>query len=668
MAPRDDDNNETEAQVTPSAPVSKAPAKQPGGFDLKWIALLLLPIAVVVWLVLNQSKQNALLADTAPDATTVVDHPLTDADADPLAAAIGKAWAGEAVDRDSLPTRLLEKGQPVYIGFRDDGERLYDLWRTPQDLASGGTTWDVLLQALEDGRQKLGDKASRVDRLEINLSHSYRKLDYNDPEQRKQLLDEDRKVNYHFGVRGLQVQHGDKIKRYAPTWFISKNRKNPKQLKLVRNEWNLTDAEFATSTFHSFEADQLLVRLDKAPVEAVVMFRGNRIVDISEVTQANTEALATGMANWLINNTNADGRLTYHYFPSPAEEDKNNNMIRQWMATNAMVRWAHDRQDQAVFDVVETNIDYNLRHFFHYERDHQRVTIAPGEPVPDDLLGVIEWNRKTKLGGLALAGMAMWLHPKRDKWINEINALRRTVDALWHEDGSFTSFYKGSTAEYPNFYPGEAMLWWSTIYADTKDPEILRKFKLSFDYYRKWHLQPNNRNPAFVPWHLQADYAMYTSLGPDEQAFKDELAAFMFETATWLVDTMQQWDEGEYVYPDELGRFYAPGKGYGVPHASSTGVYLEGLIDAWQLARDLGDAERKEFYRVAMVRGLRSMMQLQFVDDVDMFYVRDRKPVEGGIRTTVFDNRIRCDNVQHPLMGIIKILRMFGADEYDEAE
>jgi hypothetical protein len=131
---------------------------------------------------------------------------------------------------------------------------------------------------------------------------------------------------------------------------------------------------------------------------------------------------------------------------------------------------------------------------------------------------------------------------------------------------------------------------------------------------------------------------------------------------------MQQWEDGEWVYPDERGRYYAPTKNYGVPHASSTGVYIEGLIDAWQLARDLGDDERREYYRKSLIRGIREMMQLQFVDDVDMYYVKDRKYVEGGIRTTVFDNRIRCDNVQHPMMGIIKVVRFFDADEYGNAQ
>jgi hypothetical protein len=635
----------------------------------QWTIFLLIPVLVVVWLVISESRKNAKLADVAPDADTVAAHPLQDADEAAFADAIAKAWAGQPVDRASLPARLQETGQPVYVSFRGNGERLYQLWRTPEDVASANSMWDVVAQAIADGRRGLGDKAARVDRIEIDLTHSYRTHDYNDEAQRQLLLDADKNnVPSHFGLRGLQVTHGSEVKRLAPTWFISMNRKLSKQLKNIRNDWKLTEEEFKSCTFQTFEADQVLVRVDRTPAEAVVMFRGNEVVDVSEVTQESTEALARGMVNWLINNVHEDGRLTYHYFPSPAEEDTANNMIRQWMATNALVRWAHDRNDQAVFDLVEKNIEYNLAKFFYYERDGQKLTFNEGEPVPTDVLGVIDYQGKVKLGSIGLAGMAMWLHPKREQWLDEIYALDRMCTHLWHDDGSFTSFHRGSTEEFHNFYPGEAMLFWATMYAETKDPEILRKFKLSFEYYRKWHLEEANRNPAFVPWHLQADYAMWQALGEDEQEFKGELVEFMFETATWLVENMQQWEDGEWVYPDERGRYYAPTKKWGPPHASATGVYLEGLIDAWQLARDLGDTERREFYRLSLIRGIREMMQLQFVDDVDMFYVRDRKYVEGGIRTTLFDNRIRCDNVQHPMMGIIKVLRMFDASEYGNAE
>lgn len=663
-------------QEKQDAPAKPQPQSQPSGLlDSPWTYLLIIPVIVVVWLVVVNSRENSRFADVDPDTATVAVSPLVDADMDAFAAAIAKVWAGEPVDRSSLPARLGEPGQAVYVAFRTDGKRLYHLWRYPKDVASGGTMWDVLLQALEDGRRGLGDDLAKVNRLEIALTHSYRTLDYNDKSERALLLDEDpHKVPAHMGIRGLLVENDKKISNHSPTWLLASNRRVRKQLNKIRSEWQMSEEEFANSTFSTFEADQLLVRLDEQPMQAVVMFRGNRVVDISEVTQASTETLARGMIDWLINNVHADGRLTYHYYPSTGQEDRGNNMIRQWMATNALIRWAYDRNDQAVFDLAEKNINYNLEHFFFYERNvagsRQRVQIGEGEPVPDDVLGIINERGKVKLGGTALAGMALWLHPKREQWTQEIAALRNMVDYLWHEDGSFSSFYAGSDKEFFNFYPGEAMLWWATIYAETKDPELLAKYKKSFEYFRKWHLEPKNRNPAFVPWHLQANYEMWKALGDDQAEFKAELVEFMFETATWLVDNMQLWDEGEWLYPDEKGQFYAAKQRWGIPHASSTGVYLEGLIDAWQLARDLGEHDKREFYRVAMIRGIRSMMQLQFADDIDMYYVsaNKRKYVEGGVRTNIFDNKIRCDNVQHPLMGIIKILRMFEADEYSGAE
>ena len=57
-------------------------------------------------------------------------------------------------------------------------------------------------------------------------------------------------------------------------------------------------------------------------------------------------------------------------------------------------------------------------------------------------------------------------------------------------------------------------------------------------------------------------------------------------------------------------------------------------------------------------------MQLEFTDDIDMFYVAKKKKVQGGVRTTVYDNEIRVDNVQHGLMAILQILRDFDVEDY----
>jgi hypothetical protein len=88
------------------------------------------------------------------------------------------------------------------------------------------------------------------------------------------------------------------------------------------------------------------------------------------------------------------------------------------------------------------------------------------------------------------------------------------------------------------------------------------------------------------------------------------------------------------------------------------------LIDAFVLAQRHGQTQRADRYRTAIVRGLRSIRQLQFRSDDDMFYVSRRERVLGGVRTEVYNNTIRVDNVQHGLMAILKILSQFGEADF----
>ncbi len=222
-------------------------------------------------------------------------------------------------------------------------------------------------------------------------------------------------------------------------------------------------------------------------------------------------------------------------------------------------------------------------------------------------------------------------------------------------DGSFRTFLiPAGRNDNQNFYPGEALLAWATLLDEDDNPALAQKFDKSFNYYRKWHLE--NRNPAFVPWHRQAYYSAW------KRTHRPELRDWIFEMNDWL---LQMQSRSMIMYEDTLGRFYDPQRPqFGPPHASSTGVYLEGLIDAFALARSSGDVVRAAAYRRSIVLGLRDAMQLEFADDLDMFYIPDRISVRGGLRTAVYNNEIRVDNVQHVLMALQKILRTFGPEDY----
>lgn len=333
------------------------------------------------------------------------------------------------------------------------------------------------------------------------------------------------------------------------------------------------------------------------------------LVSIDNITQPNICNMYDKLGLWLKNQIHANGRMLYKYYTNRQQESDSNNVLRQFMASWAMAK-IDDR-------LAKLNLDYNLDNFYYEKQD----------------LGLIENGGVIKLGALAIAGLSLKQYNGND-FDSQLQHLVNTVKILWRDDGSFKTYYKPRDKEgNHNFYPGEALLLLATI-----DPTDA-KLKTSFNYYKEWHIQ--NQNPAFIPWHTQAYYLMW-------KATQDqELVDFIFEMNDWLL-SIQQWDDidDEYI----KGRFYK--REYGPPHVSSTGVYLDGLAYALELAQHFGDKDRSASYSLAIKRGLRSLMQLQYSEP-------DNVRLHGGMRTTIKDNNIRVDNTQHAFMAIDKILDVF---------
>ena len=549
-------------------------------------------------------------------------------DPEKLSSIVHKILNNETTDEE---IELPNTPQVVTVVLRKNGLRLAEAW------GKSSSTVNALKKAVGQAKKKLPAKAwSTVTVAEVCFLHSFEELRYGDKKERRQLLG-----NIHRGIRGIEISYNDSVELYSPTHMIATNRSPKRIIELYKREHSLTEEQLEKEVrFRRFQGYQLLAELGQFP-RTTFMERGNQFVPIEEVTRTNVADRSELAAEWLVNNLHEDGRMTYKYWPSRNAESAANNMIRQWMATVALGRVAAEKNSEKLWKLVEQNIDYNLSHYFSYQGD----------------LGYIKWNEKVKLGSLALAALAILEHPKRDKWAAQEQALQRGIEGLWLESGAFITFYEPwGRNDNQNFYPGEALLYWAELYSKTDDQELLSRIMQSFRYYKNWHQQEENRNPAFIPWHTQAYYLVW------KKTRNEELKQFIFEMNDWLLH-MQQWSGLRYA--DTKGRFYNPRKPYGPPHSSSTGVYLEGLIDAYKLAEETGDNVRKSSYRKVTLRGLRSVMQLQFVDDVDMFYIPEKmkKRVKGGIRTTVYDNRIRCDNVQHNLMALLKIL-----DHFDEKD
>lgn len=653
---------------------------------------ILIGLATAACLVVAPACKTTKSEDGKPLVDGIALPELSSKQAEEVGAWVAAVYLDAGAGGDA-PAVLREGQGGAYVALRDHGKLLAEAWGPDGDLANS------LSKAIADAKAAAPAGAS-PDMIEIDLAHSFRTVEDSSKKQLFRAASGKR-----TGIRGLDLSYGEHTQRTAPTKMLAAG---DHFKDVFEGFFELADVNYETfasggGKARVFENQQLMVQLPSG--EGIKLLRGNVYVEPREVTQANTQATVDLLIGWMLTNLREDGRMTYMWLPSNSgEKPKDNNMIRQWMATNALIKIAERRDDPELWARIAKNIDYNLEHFYKQE----------GE------FGTIEFQGRVKLGAVALAAMAIVNHPERARWQAQEHGLRRSVAELWSEDGSFNCMFKprsngGKNGNVQNFYPGETLLLWAQLYRESRDPELLRRFIASFRYYRAWHLDPSDpkrRRPSFIPWHTQADFILWEALraptpaeqpetpeqaeqaaDPDQADEKgegpagdgtpkltpegwplgtapatapaiapEELVTFVFEMNDWLIDKMEVWEES--AFDDEKGRFYSRKTNYGSAHASSTGVYIEGMIDAYEMAKVVGDKPREDRYRKALSRAIRSVMQIQFADDIDMFYVTDRERTKGGLRTSVMRNEIRVDNVQHVLMGVLKVLDRFAPTDY----
>ncbi len=522
------------------------------------------------------------------------------------------AAAGRPVaEGHAAPAEALKGPRLAHVTLRRAGKRLASHWSEGKTLADLFATLPGLAEA---------------DTVELSLAHPRQRLNRDD--LRRAAL------NRWRGLQGIELRAPGKAPvRIPPLELLTRNLGPDRAIERLAKEAGLPP-ETATDLFQ-FRADDWLIDLTSA--RATRLYRGQELVGEAWIGRDGIADLAAGMQDWLVRQVGADGKTTYKYWPSRGDYSTANNMIRQFMGS-ACLALAAARDPGAATKAMEQNFRYNFKNFYHERRD----------------FGVIDEEGKIKLGAAAVALQAILNRPDPAPWQPQADRLCAFLKMMQNDDGSFRTFLEPAwRTDCENFYPGEAMLALAMLNQRAPDMDLTARLWRGFGFYRAWHRA--NRNPAFVPWHTQALCLFHQATGAPE------LAEFVFEMNDWLL-AMQQGTEAP---PDVQGEFFDPRHpDYGPPHASATGVYMEGLIEAWSLARRLGEMRRAEAYRRALLWGARSLRQLQYRDDTSMFYLGRKDRVRGAIRTAVWDNTIRIDNVQHGLMALWKMLDRFGAADF----
>ena len=377
-----------------------------------------------------------------------------------------------------------------------------------------------------------------------------------------------------------------------------------------------------------------LVRTGEPTLEAE-LYRGSSLVPLEPAKGENRAlTIATGIAMWFANNVDAAGRLPYLWDTSEENPDhSSDNAIRRFLGSIALGRFAMHQGDETLNDAYRRNLTHLLDTYL--------------QPLGDGM-AIIAEKYAANLGASSLAGLAILAGPEEDQDRQALSMLLRAVSSMTHERRGFrTHFYPADRNEQGwEFYSGEALLFLCEA-ARLKIPGASTEDELFVLYRRCRDRWRERRHVAFVSWHSQALASLYR-IRPAQ-----ELANFITEMNDWLIE-LQLLDASE---PDRLGEFGDPRRpAHGTPHASSTAVYLEGLADARDVARAMGDKTRVERYERTIGLALRSLRQLQFRDWQCTWYLENPEAVLGALRSNVNDNRVRIDNCGHALAGLVKLL------------
>lgn len=411
------------------------------------------------------------------------------------------------------------------------------------------------------------------------------------------------------------------------------------------------DRERGILQARSFSCDQWLIHSDS---KVVPLVRAEPLVDRSSLSYARIKSASLALARFQQRATNRNHELLpYRVLVSQgsfSEEDRLfvRNCLGSWSLAN-FASFTGDPKDQ---QLSQKHLETMIGQFGRWNRE----------------LALISDQPRVHLGSLALFGLALLNQPKATDQLKRFE--RGIAQSVLHSQqpgGHFlTSLWlPGHKVPAPlnpekdpnqDFFPGETLLYLaSRALQDPRGP-WLKAFDHSFPYYRdRFRRRPH---PAAVPWLVQACVQRYRVDG------QPEAADFALVLSDWYLDHLQPYSEMD---PFLRGSCINPeGKPFGrIAATAGVGVQLEGLVEAWWLARRLGDAARSERYRQAILESSRYLLQMQYRSVEELYWLTParRELALGGLRDLPWEPRIQVDTTAHTLNAWLHLLSNCGADE-----
>ena len=445
------------------------------------------------------------------------------------------------------------------------------------------------------------------------------------------------------GIHGLELSQGEQKVTMMNTEAIEGNYKQARLLERL-----CLSADLAASCASDPSVDIAMFTADHTLAAGVGgrrtrLYRGSHPVLNPVPGSLDMGAMRASAEEWFLSSVNASGHFNYKYNPSNGHYSKANNAIRQLMASRLLAEMS--AQSPGLLPLHRKNMRFWMRRWIRQVDQHSAVIL---------------YRKRAKLGSTAMAIRTLAASPEFGKHRELGKQLVNSVLQAQRADGSWPAFLAGFHQGAADndyllyFYSGETILALLEWHEKTADDAVLAAARAAQDHYLRAYGDNIAFYPALVPWHTMSLARLYRAT--HERRYAD--AAFAYSDR--LLGLQNQ---SGIPFPDYLGRFFDPLRPeYGTPHSASTAVYTEGLAYALDLARELQDEPRISRYATAIALGLQNLRNLQF-DDINSYYLQRPERARGGIRTRVYDNRLRIDNTQHAIDAVRAVQRL-GLTEY----
>ena len=405
--------------------------------------------------------------------------------------------------------------------------------------------------------------------------------------------------------------------------YLPRRLTSPQSVAAIRSQKASALYRFFTTGFFTDGKD--VVRLQ----------RGHRL--FPELSSEALLSAARSSGDYLTRSVAADGKFVYRYRPKTDRVSDSYNILRHAGTVYSMLELYEMTRDENLLESAQRALSYLSRSSLPCE--------AAGKPA-----NCIVEDGEVKLGGnaLALIAFSKYIEVTGDReYLPAMLPLARWIQNVQAESGEFTihkQLYPSGerTDTESQYYPGEALLALTRMYRIDASESWLDTAEKGAQYLI------NTRDRGKSLSQLSHDHWLLYALN---ELYRSRRNPLYMQHASRIAQAIVQAQNRAPRYPDWLGSYYRP------PRSTPTATRSEGLLAAYQLIRDFGDAEEAERILGSAQLGIRFQLQTQFQPESAM-YLPNPQRVLGAFHRDLSDFSVRIDYVQHNISALLGLHRI----------